>query len=77
MTGESSSAEGPQPADAESSPLTPDEEGTYDLKRKFREALARKRSESVDGAAHADTSKIRGAHGPAASQRSFRRKSGG
>jgi hypothetical protein len=77
MTDESSSLEGPQPADAEHSSLTPDEEGNYDLKRKFREALARKRSEQVEGAAHADASKIRGTHGPAASQRAFRRKSGG
>ncbi|KOG27862.1 DUF5302 domain-containing protein [Streptomyces resistomycificus] len=77
MTGESSSHEGPEPVEPESSPLTPEEEGDDDLKRKFREALERKRSEQVQGAAHADASKIRGTHGPAASQRSFRRKSGG
>ncbi|MFI5675688.1 DUF5302 domain-containing protein [Streptomyces cellulosae] len=77
MTGESSSLEGPQPADAEHSSLTPDEEGNYDLKAKFREALARKRDEQVEGAAHADASKIRGAHGSAANKRAFRRKSGG
>jgi hypothetical protein len=42
--------------------------------------LARKRGMQADAAALAantDASKIRGAHGPAASQRSFRRKSGG
>ncbi|MFF4257835.1 DUF5302 domain-containing protein [Streptomyces sp. NPDC001663] len=77
MTADSSPQDGPEPADAERSPLAPDEEGQYDLKRKFREALARKRGEQTEGAAHTDASKIRGAHGPAASQRTFRRKSGG
>jgi hypothetical protein len=58
----------------------PDEDGQYDLKGKFREALARKRGKQAQAAALAantDASKVRGAHGPAASQRSFRRKSGG
>ncbi|MFF4803875.1 DUF5302 domain-containing protein [Streptomyces sp. NPDC001351] len=77
MTADSSPQSSPEPADAERSPLTPDEDGQYDLKRKFREALARKRDGQTEGAAHTDASKIRGAHGPAASQRSFRRKSGG
>ncbi|MGW0330765.1 DUF5302 domain-containing protein [Streptomyces sp. NPDC003011] len=77
MTGESSPLEGPEPVEPENSPLTPDEEDDNDLKRKFREALARKRSQQVEGATRADASKIRGAHGPAASQRTFRRKSGG
>ena len=49
----------------------------YDLKRKFRAALARKRDRQTEGAAHMDASKVRGADGTAASQRSFRRKSGG
>ncbi|MBW8761100.1 MAG: DUF5302 domain-containing protein, partial [Streptomyces sp.] len=47
---------------------------------KFREALARKRgaqADAADVAANPDASKVRAAHGPAASQRSFRRKSGG
>jgi len=77
MTADSSPQEAPEPADAERPLLTPDEGGQYDLKRKFREALARKRGTETEGAAHTDASKIRGAHGPAASQRSFRRKSGG
>ncbi len=48
-----------------------------DMKRKFREALERKRSShaSAEGVDH--TGKVHGAHGPAASRRSFRRKSGG
>ena len=50
-----------------------------EVKRKFREALDRKRdahaSASAEGA-H-DTGKVHGSHGPAHSRRSFRRKSGG
>ncbi|MGD1222172.1 MULTISPECIES: DUF5302 domain-containing protein [Streptomyces] len=80
MTAESASPEGSEPADPETSALEPDSDGQYDLKRKFREALARKRAAQADAAdlaANPNASKIRGAHGPAASQRSFRRKSGG
>jgi hypothetical protein len=48
-----------------------------ETKRKFREALERKRGShaSAEGADH--TGKVHGSHGPAASRRSFRRKSGG
>ncbi|MCK8438521.1 DUF5302 domain-containing protein [Streptomyces sp. D2-8] len=80
MAAESPSQEGSESADAESPALSPDEDGNYDLKRKFREALARKRgmqADAADLAANTDTSKVRGTHGPAAHQRSFRRKSGG
>ncbi|MDT0465462.1 DUF5302 domain-containing protein [Streptomyces gibsoniae] len=80
MTAESPSQEGSESADAESPALAPDDEGQYDLKGKFREALARKRGLQAEAAArvaNTDASKVRGAHGPAASQRSFRRKSGG
>lgn len=80
MTAESASIEGSEPADPETSALVPDSDGRYDLKRKFREALARKRgvqADAADLAANVDASKVRRAHGPAASQRSFRRKSGG
>jgi Family of unknown function (DUF5302) len=47
-----------------------------EMKRKFREALDRKRSThaSAEGADH--TGKVHGSHGPASSRRSFRRKSG-
>jgi hypothetical protein len=51
-----------------------------DVKRKFREALERKRNGGVAGAAGGvgrDGSKIHGAHGRAGGQREFRRKSGG
>jgi hypothetical protein len=48
-----------------------------ETKRKFREALERKRGAhaSAEGVDH--TGKVHGSHGPAASRRSFRRKSGG
>ena len=62
-------------ADAGSEP-----EGSEDeVKRKFREALARKHAKQADNnAARAgkDGGKIHGSHGPAQSRRSFRRKSG-
>lgn len=80
MTAEVPSQEGPETADTESRAVVPDEDGQYDLKGKFREALERKRAKQAQAAALAantDASKIRGTHGPAASQRSFRRKSGG
>ncbi|MDF3141411.1 MULTISPECIES: DUF5302 domain-containing protein [unclassified Streptomyces] len=80
MTAESPSRKGAEPVDAESSVVSPDDDGQYDLKRKFREALARKRgvqADTTDLAAKTDASNVRGAHGPAVSQRSFRRKSGG
>jgi hypothetical protein len=50
-----------------------------EAKRKFREALERKRSQQGDhgaGLAGPDSSKIHGAHGPAVSRRTFRRRSG-
>ncbi|MFE9361132.1 DUF5302 domain-containing protein [Streptomyces olivaceoviridis] len=80
MTAEPVSTEGSEPAAPETSPLEPDSDGNYDLKRKFREALARKRgaqADTADAAAKSGASKVSSAHGPAASQRSFRRKSGG
>jgi hypothetical protein len=48
-----------------------------ELKRKFREALERKRSTHATAESAQDTGKVHGSHGPAASRRSFRRKSGG
>ena len=49
-----------------------------ETKRKFREALERKHQVHNDGQGKGgrDGSKINGAHGPAASRRNFRRKSG-
>jgi Family of unknown function (DUF5302) len=49
-----------------------------ETKRKFREALERKHQVHNDGQGkgNRDGGKINGAHGPAASRRNFRRKSG-
>ncbi len=49
-----------------------------EVKRKFREALDRKREIHAEGSGKGgqDSSKIHGAHGPARSNRQFRRKSG-
>ncbi|WP_370330313.1 DUF5302 domain-containing protein [Mycolicibacterium hippocampi] len=48
-----------------------------DTKRKFREALERKKSKSASGSAHTDIgAKQPRAHGPLESRREFRRKSG-
>ncbi|SOD70755.1 hypothetical protein SAMN05892883_0401 [Jatrophihabitans sp. GAS493] len=49
-----------------------------DAKAKFREALDRKRGKQADRQSHADAeSKVHGEHAAAATQRNFRRKSGG
>ncbi len=50
-----------------------------DVKRKFREALARKSGQQADAAAaggSGESSKIHGTHGKSGGQRDFRRKSG-
>jgi hypothetical protein len=49
-----------------------------ETKRKFREALERKHQAHTEGQGKGgrEDGKIHGAHGPAASRRSFRRKSG-
>lgn len=48
-----------------------------DVKARFREALERKQAKNRTGQGHADAnSKVHDAHGPAASKRQFRRKSG-
>ncbi|MEV8639012.1 DUF5302 domain-containing protein [Streptosporangium sp. NPDC051023] len=66
------------------SDVTPEPESSEsaedELKRKFREALERKKLAQTDAAAGGTgkgSSKIHGAHGPIAGKRSFRRKSGG
>ena len=48
-----------------------------ELKRKFREALDRKRGNHASAEGAYDTGKVHGSHGPAVSRREFRRKSGG
>ncbi|WP_445046343.1 DUF5302 family protein, partial [Streptomyces violaceoruber] len=63
MTEESSSQAGSEPAEAEGTALTPDADGQYNLKDKFREALERKRGKQAEAAAlaaNADVAKIRG-----------------
>jgi len=57
-----------------------DEAGPDDVKRKFREALERKQSKQADGTVAGEGgehTKVHSAHGPAHTQRQFRRKSGG
>jgi hypothetical protein len=69
-------APGPESAEDEAESERPEDE----LQRKFRAALDRKRSQQAE---HNQTQnergsgKVQGAHGPAQSRRSFRRKSGG
>ena len=65
----------PQAADAaaEEAPAKPDIDET---KRKFREALERKRGTHASAKGADNTGKVHGSHGPATSRRSFRRKSG-
>jgi hypothetical protein len=62
-------------SEAEAVPAQPDMD---EVKRKFREALDRKRHAHAEGQGNGgqDPGKIHGAHGPAASRRNFRRKSG-
>ncbi|HEY7013401.1 MAG TPA: DUF5302 domain-containing protein [Streptosporangiaceae bacterium] len=58
----------------------PEDSEEEELKRKFREALERKRASQADAAAGRggkDTGKVHGARGLARSRRSFRRKTGG
>jgi Family of unknown function (DUF5302) len=68
-----------EPADATAqADDTPRAEADFDeLKRKFREALERKRGSHASAEGAHDTGKVHGSHGPAVSRRSFRRKSGG
>jgi hypothetical protein len=68
------------PADAagQADDAPPSAESDFDeLKRKFREALDRKRATHASAEGAQDTGKVHGSHGPAVSRRSFRRKSGG
>ena len=60
---------------------SPEPDGSgEEVKRKFREALERKRATHADASAARggkDAGKVHGARGPARSRRSFRRKTGG
>jgi Family of unknown function (DUF5302) len=55
-----------------------DKQDIDDVKAKFREALDRKRQVHDEGQGKGghESGKVSGAHGPAASRRNFRRKSG-
>jgi len=72
----------PESKQDEAGPERPadEERSEDDMKRKFRAALERKRGQQAE---HNQTQngkgrgKVQGAHGPAQSKRSFRRKSGG
>lgn len=84
-TGPASAAdEGPSAA-ASPDPKGPDPEAAAkpdldEVKRKFREALERKRATQADGNAGRggkDAGKVHGARGLARNRRSFRRKTGG
>lgn len=59
----------------------PQRDGSGDeMKRKFREALERKRAGHADpneARGGEDAGKVHGAHGPARNRRPFRRKTGG
>ena len=62
-------------ADSAESPESPED----DTKRKFREALERKKAKSAGGGDHKDAAtkgQRAGAHGPVEHRREFRRKSG-
>jgi Family of unknown function (DUF5302) len=53
------------------------EEPEDEQKRKFREALERKKASSAGGTNHADAGRKQSrAHGPVENRREFRRKSG-
>jgi hypothetical protein len=70
----------PAPTAPSDAPPTSAGPAPDDVKRRFREALARKqggRSAGGEGGEGGDHAKVHGgAHGPASHQRQFRRKSG-
>ena len=68
------------PADAagQADDAPPSAESDFDdLKRKFREALERKRGTHASAEGAQEAGKVHSSHGPPVSRRSFRRKSGG
>jgi hypothetical protein len=63
---------------AKPQPDPQDETPQDETRRKFREALERKKANASGGAGHADgAGKQSHPHGPAEQRRTFRRKSGG
>lgn len=66
------SKESAEPSESSGSSESPED----DTKRKFREALERKKSNSAAGSAHRDGgAKQSRAHGPVENRREFRRRS--
>lgn len=80
VAAETPDAENPEPDEQSTEDGAPEGQGAdVEMKRRFREALERKQGKNatVDGSVSGkDPSKMHSAHGPAASRRSFRRKSG-
>jgi uncharacterized protein DUF5302 len=78
---EPESSEDPESLSEDPASPSEDSEGLEDeARRKFREALDRKRARDTGTGGRVagnDTGKVHGAHGPAASRRSFRRRGGG
>ena len=66
----------PEAAREDTSPEAAAQPDLEDTKRKFREALERKRRTHATAESADHTGKVHGSHGPAASRRAFRRKSG-
>jgi len=66
----------PEAAREDTSPEAAAPPDMEDTKRKFREALERKRRTHATAESADHTGKVHGSHGPAASRRAFRRKSG-
>jgi hypothetical protein len=66
----------PEAAREDTSPEAAAPPDLEDTKRKFREALERKRRTHATAESADHTGKVHGSHGPAASRRAFRRKSG-
>jgi hypothetical protein len=66
----------PEAAREDTSPEAAAPPDLEDTKRKFREALERKRRTHASAESADHTGKVHGSHGPAASRRAFRRKSG-
>ena len=76
----SEASEGSAPESAEAADAAAEEASAKpdldETKRKFREALERKRGNHASAKGADNTGKVHGSHGPATSRRSFRRKSG-
>ena len=75
---EPAAADAAGPAEDAGNAEDADKPAIDDVKAKFREALDRKRQVHAEGQGKGghESGKVSGAHGPAASRRSFRRKSG-